>query len=236
MFNKPNFSFILILVFILLLLPISSFAQETATSNSVTTKVGNPSGGAPSSYNFVFYCQGDPRWQSLPQYNLGAGGCGPTSVAMVLNSFGVNINPLEVDKEFQSNIPPLRGYGDGPSYLPNQVAFGAYLDKKGFTLAPICNGRCTPKAVLDGVADYTKPDNGYLIIGSSQTYNCPLNCSKPTPHIFVIDKADVAAKTLNIRDPIDCTYGGDGSELSPGGYKRSVDSIDWYYVYAIKKK
>lgn len=64
-------------------------AGTPATATGVSGSVAN---------GFPYYSQGDPAWGQIPYGNKGtisSSGCGPSSMAMVLKSFGQNLTPKE---------------------------------------------------------------------------------------------------------------------------------------------
>lgn len=205
-------------------------AQETATSNSVTTKVGNPAGGAPSSFNFVYYCQGDPKWQnnSYECSNISKAGCGPTSLAMVLSSFGVNQTPADVASTFTQ-----KGWSDTRSchgsFMTAALQDSNYLPGLGFEVGPgLLKGSFLD---LTKAKSFTNPDNPadkYLIVGSSD--NFPLcHCG----HIFVVESLNITDQTVVIRDPNNCSR-VDGIEATGNRVYKVTDFI-WKYAFPIRK-
>lgn len=175
---------------------------------------------------FVYYCQGNIAWQ---QCSLGKAGCGPTSLAMVLSSFGINLTPPQVDQIFQDN--GWRSCGDSPTRLA-AVLQSLWLKDLGFEVGSnlIRGSSLDPsqaKAYLDG---------GYLIIASSHNYPCA-NCTavgKLVDHIFVVDAVDLSSNTVDIRDPNNCSY-ANGNDENQSNRVKSINSFAWLYAYPIKK-
>jgi hypothetical protein len=174
--------------------------------------------------NFVYYCQGNTQMQVC---RLGSGGCGPTSLAMVFNSYGLAMDPLAVDAEFRE-----RGWrtcsSDG-SMMVAALTTSDWVQSLGFHVGP--------DLVFNTILDLQQTEeflkNGYLIIGSSLEFPC-VKCSTPTnSHIFVIDGIDKATGIVSIRDPNNCSYADGNDEIAANRY-RHVSSFPWYYAYPIK--
>lgn len=185
-------------------------------SNKAVTKVGNPAASPQSSgvpipnpqKNFVPYCQGDPRWADV--CHMAGAGCGPTSLAMVLSSFGIPKTPLEVDQTFQDK--GWRGCGDYPSSMVTALA-SSWLHDLGFEVIKLSTGK------PDLTEAKTYVDYGYIIIGSTRG------------HIFVVDRVYPSENNMRVRDPELCN--------KPEGDIRDADlpwrSESWAYSYAIKR-
>ncbi|MBI2596412.1 hypothetical protein HYW46_06825 [Candidatus Daviesbacteria bacterium] len=205
------------------------FAQTVVKGLPVTTKVGNPTEGAPGGgilpgpTGFVYYCQGNTAWAST--CSLGVAGCGPTSMAMVLSSFGVVKTPPEVDREWG-----FRVCGDVGSSMEDALG-SSWLANLGFDKGPnIGQG-----SLNENLAKIFL-EQGSLIIGSSHAFPCA-NCKPGTTtvdHIFVVDGIDVAAGTVSIRDPNNCSY-ADGNDENPAKVIHKINEFTWAYAYPIKK-
>lgn len=65
---------------------VSDFTAEESTVNGIYN------------HNIELLLQWDSRWggKSYGNSTIGKGGCGPTSLAMIINSFGGNVTPLDV--------------------------------------------------------------------------------------------------------------------------------------------
>lgn len=158
---------------------------------------------------FVYYCQGDARWANA--CSMAYAGCGPTTMAMILASFGENITPFETDQIFINN--QWRSCGNYPSAMT--AAINNLLPDRGYTVRLLTYGN---PLNLQEAKEYI--DNGYLIIGSTSF------------HIFVVDDVNLARNTVHLRDPdTSCAY--------PNGYdspaNRPWGNESWYYAYAVKK-
>lgn len=224
-----NKSFVYI-VFLLLpfyfLTPVS-YAQ-TAESNAVSTRVGNPPTSFTTPTDRVFYCQGNPAWSN--QGCLGSAGCGVASIAMLLSSSGITMTPSDVLAEFQKHSG-WYSCTDG-STMEGAILPSNWLKDLGFTVAPICSN-CGRNLNTTLMKEYA--DKGYLFIGSSRTWPCA-NCKgglTTVNHIVMLEGVEPATDTVYVRDPNNCDY-GTGQEFSTNRQKDAA-SIDWYYVYALKK-
>lgn len=217
--------YLIIFLSVVSLIIVSPVDAQTVQSNEVTTKVGNapenerPGGPA----NFVYYCQGDPKWSNI--CSLGKAGCGPTSLAMVISSYGVVMTPPQVDDQFRKSWRPSCGSGsDEVSAITSQ-----WLSDLGFSHGPnIANG---------GVIDTAQLQNylarGYLIIGSSKTFPCA-NCVSldVVDHIFVVQQYNPNSNMVYIRDPNNCNY-GNGVENQDKRSHRVNGEFPWLYAYPI---
>lgn len=180
----------------------------------------------PNRTNFVFYCQGNTAWKN--NCSIGYAGCGPTSMAMVLSSFGLNMNPVATDQIFQKNN--WRGCGDFPSYMQPTIV-SSWLPSLGFKVGP----NIAYNKILDLRQAKNYLDQGFLIIGSSAQFPCA-NCSSAQliNHIFVVDGVDISSSTVSIRDPNNCSY-ADGNDENPAKIIKNVSSFSWLYAYPIGK-
>ncbi len=199
-------------------------------SNRVCTKVGDPQGGNPCGAdapivapgNFVHYCQNDPRWAQT--CGLSAAGCGPTSLAMVLSTFGLTCNgaqctPPEVDKLFAQNGHRACSAGAGSSMSGGALS-SQWLKGMGVVTGP----GLTSGGSLDYELAKRFINEGNIIIGS--TRNAPsCNCD----HIFVLQDVDPANKTVVVRDPV-CGLSDQGAFEKQYNY----NNISWLYAYPLK--
>lgn len=97
----------------------STDSQENqVSSNSYGSSFsGTSSGGTVTgdmANNFPYYNQSDPKWGSTPYGKSGtisSSGCGPTSMAMVLKSYGTNVTPVDTAAWSQQNGYRVEGSG-----------------------------------------------------------------------------------------------------------------------------
>ncbi len=174
----------------------------------------------------TFYCQGNTQWQNI--CSLGAAGCGPSSVAMVLTAFGLSLTPPDVDQVMRQR--GWRACGNADSSMKTAL-HSDWLPSLGFHVgAELVNNK-----ILDLEATKRALDNGAFIIASSQEFPC-VNCrsSLRIGHIFVIDGIDVERGLVSIRDPNNCSYTDGNDEIAKNVW-RSISEFPWYYAYPITK-
>ncbi|MCL4439496.1 MAG: C39 family peptidase, partial [Firmicutes bacterium] len=199
--------------------------------------------------NFVYYCQGSPQWQTStfncpppnpPVANVGNTGCGPTSLAMILSTFGVEVNPLQVWDVFRQNNW-ISCDGSAMVAVLTTPAGRDWLGTYGFTVGPDLVTGTPPNGILDAAAARQYIDQGYLIIASSQTF--PL-LSGNYGHIFVVQNVDPASQTYTLRDPANCSYSTGQEGPPPRSLTQSISMFSpsqlsggqgWAYAYPIKK-
>lgn len=179
--------------------------------------------------NFVYYCQGNTQWARI--CDLGGSGCGPTSVAMVLSSFGLNFDPPAVDAVFQQK--GWRRCGDSPSFMTPALT-SDWLPSLGFRVS----GNLVQGTVLDLVEAQKYIQAGAVIVASSREFPCA-NC-KPgkltVDHVFTVDNVDAKLATVSVRDPNNCSYAdGNDENQTPARRYFNVTAFPWLYAYAILK-
>jgi hypothetical protein len=189
-----------------LTLTVRATIPNTYVINQASTHVvgGRGAGDQPGSNDqasgFVFYCQGDPNWNQGNTCIQNAG-CGPTSLAMIMSTFGVKITPLEVDAVFQQN--GWRTGCDGASVYGAAIESN-WFTNQGFTVGPNVSPNGKPDLAL--MKQFL--DKGYIIYNGADNYPC-LGCiTKGTPvgHVFNIDAVDVAGNRVHVRDPNNCNF------------------------------
>lgn len=211
----------------------ASNSGSASSTSCVVTKVGNPKdpppplpancstsqggnssgssvGGGSSNYtgNFIYYCQGDPRWAN--SCDLGDAGCGPTSLAMIMSSLGVTVTPPQVDSVFQSS-GWRAGCGAGSDIY--SAITSSWFKSQGFQLGP--NLIAGDKPDLGKIQTYL--NQGYLIILNAFNYPCKgcINQFTPVGHILVVDGVDVAGNRMHTRDPNNCSWATGQENNSP---------------------
>ncbi len=199
-------------------------------SNSVSTRVGNPPVSAPGvSGKGTFYCQGNPAWSNTGC--MGTAGCGVASMAMALSALGIPKTPLDVLAEYQSH-PGWYSCGAG-STMTGAILPSNWLRDLGVAVAPICSscGKTLNTTIMKEYAD-----KGYVFIASSYKWPC-VSCSggghPEINHIVMLEGADPTNNTVFVKDPNNCSY-TTGAEFDTDRV-RGASSIDWAYVYALKK-
>ncbi|MBP9719580.1 MAG: N-acetylmuramoyl-L-alanine amidase, partial [Candidatus Levybacteria bacterium] len=184
-----------------------------AESNEVVTRVGNPAEENACGIDRVFYWQGDPKYQNI--CDMAGSGCGPSSMAMVLSSFGDTITPNQMDDVFRARN--WRPCTEGSNMIQ---AIKTYLPEKGYLYeaVPIAVG------LLDLAAAKQYLDNGWLIIGSTAN------------HIFVVYGVDEATNEVLLMDP--ARHENVNGVRRPNEYPwiRTDKERGWKYAYAVKKE
>lgn len=183
------------------------------------------------SANVHFYCQYDSHWTS-DSCNITSFGCDPTSLAMILSSFGrTDLNPSAVSAQ-NGNMGCDRNGTNNPQII-NSLEWAKSL---GFIVEN------SVASVYDFDVDRAKKfiDTGYLILGIAnvkfKTNATPDNGG----HSFVITDVDPKLKKLTVLDPTYCS--------SDSSYEIKVMSVSdifcdrslggmcgWLYALPIKK-
>jgi len=234
------------IIFLMILLTLISilyrastvYALTGVTTERVITSVGAPSGPPPifspspnsSSIpfeSFTFFCQKDTRWSGTPYAceSIAAAGCGPTSFAMVLSTFGKDYNPAQAAKLMSDKGFATCGSGSRMEYM---LQIRSFLNSIGLdpTDALTKSGQLDAD-LADKYLNPRDPKDKYLIIGSSARFpSC--NCN----HIFVVEDYNPDNKTITVRDPVNCT--NDGQERA-AGRSYPINSFNWLYAYGLKK-
>ena len=225
------------------------------TTGAVCTDQTKPTCCVPSSgnsnINFVYYSQYDPAWKPSG-CDIQSNGCAPTSIAMILSSFGVNMKPPDVGTK-------IGGGCSGPTYTsqwPSILSWIDSLDSQQFIHSQnlVSNGRFLT-SVANGYLN-----NGYIIVANADLYFASWCAPERSGHSFVITQVNTAANTATVYDPtlyfnycrkyntktrtINLTAGGCPSAYGTflGGKGSNIDlpqnvcSWSGYGVYAIKHK
>ena len=99
--------------------------DNTQPSNATAFPQGGDSTGESGSgntiNNFPYYNQGDPAWgqTGYGKGTIASSGCGPTSMAMVLKSYGFNVNPVDTSKYSLQHGFRTDGQGTSWDYFKN---------------------------------------------------------------------------------------------------------------------
>ncbi len=240
-------AFILLSVFIIVFsgLPLGADTSGIATISGAPTQPV-PSGGTPPIQpstppvagmhmfkgNARFYCQVDSQWNNA--CNVNYDGCGPTSVAMVTSSFGINYNPVQMSYIFRDVGAKTCNSGDDS----NRNYIG-WLKSNGFDVISVPNDQ-SGNLNLSEAAKYI--DTGYIILGSSLAAPCPPHppawgCKPPkttVSHLFVVDGVNPSGNSIAVLDPINCNTDHPG-EFSGSG-RTLNNSFGFLYALAIRKR
>lgn len=208
----------------------ASETSETPETQPQTQESTLTTEGATISTNFnSYFCQGASKWQS-PSCKLATFGCSPTSLAMILNSFGTKISPPEVANKYFDGAGCNR-----PTDVANYIS---KIQDIGFTVGPnLVNGN-----TLNTVQAEKFIKDGYLIIAASGPYSCTStnNCIGGTisGHEFVIQGVNLSQSSIIIRDPNSCTYGAAQDIENPLYNIKQVTFNNFgyfFHAYPIKK-
>lgn len=183
----------------------------------------------PVSINTVYYCQGNVDWKNT--CDIGYSGCGPTSTAMILSSFGIEETPADVAHEYATL--GFRQCGRDASdeiYAINSP----WMEGLGMEHGP--NLAADGKLDMQQLQQFI--DAGWLIIASSDKYPCYSSlCSTPDikiDHIVVIDGVDMANDKVHVRDPNNCSF-TDHNDENQANLFQDESAIPWIYAYPMKK-
>ncbi|MBI2600533.1 C39 family peptidase [Candidatus Daviesbacteria bacterium] len=199
-------------------------------SSVLSCQQGAPpsSAGFTNPEGFVYYCQGDPRWDNKSGCGIGQIGCGPTSLAMVFSSLGKAVTPDQMYQTFSSQNRINCAVG---SYMETILQDRAWMRDQGFEVGPrvVANGNLDLPRAKQYLAE------GYLIVGSSQTFPSYIS-NRTFPHIFVVNGVNIEDKTFSIRDPANCDY-STGVEVVSRQIKpaNGIGGLNWAYAYPIKR-
>ena len=133
-----------------------SKATQTAVGQYATTE-----------NNFPYYNQSDPKWGNV---NYGTGtisssGCGPTSMAMMLKSFGTNVTPVETADWSLRNGFRVPNQGTSWSYFPAvSKAYGINGTDLGKNINAVSDSLRNGKAVIASMKPYTFTKGGHFIV------------------------------------------------------------------------
>jgi hypothetical protein len=117
-----------------------------------------------------------------------------------MKTFGVDINPLQVDVVFQQN-----GWraGCGAGSDDYSAITSSWFTGQGFTIGPnLANGGLD----LEGMKSYL--DQGYIILVNANNYPCKgcVDQFVGVGHYITVDSVDVAGNRIHTRDPNNCSY------------------------------
>ena len=175
----------------------------------------------------VSYCQGASQWQFTPCGNLTSYGCGPTSMAMLSSSLGIQETPSDIAKIFLQ-----AGVGDYPSRNGALCsAFGLKgTDPFASAAIPWVKQNFQVAQNIGASSNFTQQakkyiDSGYLLYAGST------NWPGVGGHQVMITDADPNADTITVRDPNCSSANGPGERTVSG-----ASGLRWYAVYPIKRK
>lgn len=155
---------------------------------------------------FNYYCQYSSQWQS-PSCDIAGNGCGPTSMAMILSTFGdTKYTPTYTSHNVMGNQGcgyPTKCSSGGTYNLLNSCEDFVWTNLanlgyvKGYPVAK-WNGQLDTKLAKDYI------DKGYLLMSGADLYFATWQSLHHGGHSFVIANVDPAAKTALAYDPTFC--------------------------------
>jgi len=232
---NPEIVAILLAIAAVIIFFIIIFIAITGQGNSSTNGIGAQPGPPPTQgVSEVVYCQGREAWSSQV-YNDGtiaSAGCVPTSMAMVLSSYGgTTYNPGQIATMFHNNGWDY-GPGSGQKGTNPWRITSAWLNSIGFqrAQADIVNSYKSPAYLstkqLQLIKSYT--DAGWLLLAAVDGYNLPTRVNGP--HEVVIEDFDPQTNIITVRDPNspNCRSG------KPVSF--NVSNIRWYLIIPVKVK
>ena len=166
------------------------------SSNGITPPTPSPAPGPPPAQipNEVVYCQGREKWssQAYNDGNIAKTGCVPTSMAMVLSSYGgTTYDPGQIATMFHNNGWDY-GPGSGQKGTNPWRITSAWLNSMGFqrAQADVVNSSKSPTYLntkqLQLIKNYA--DAGWLLLAAVDGYNLPTRVNGP--HEVVIEDFD----------------------------------------------
>jgi len=195
---------LLFVIFIVVIIGQNNSPNQGGQQAMPSAQPGPPPTQGPSE---VVYCQGGESWskQVFDNGTIAKTGCVPTSMAMILSSYGMTqYNPGQVATIFDNNGwtygPGSGNFGTNPWKIN-----GAWLNSVGFKRAQtdIVNNWRTATILsanqLQQIKNYT--DSGWLLLSAVDGHNLPTRVNGG--HEVVIENADPQANTITIRDPND---------------------------------
>lgn len=144
--------------------------ENQISSNSYGTTFGSAGTGSvvgDMANNFPYYNQSDPKWGSTPYGKKGtisSSGCGPTSMAMVLKSYGSNVTPVDTAAWSQQNGYRVEGNGTAWTFF-NAIGKTNGLTTDQFSSTAVAKDYLSKKIPVIGSmrpGDFTK--GGHFIV------------------------------------------------------------------------
>jgi hypothetical protein len=238
-------SIFLILSFFLLSPLTKVQAQSTQTiQTTVGTPVGDGGGGS-SAGNIHFYCQygkvNESGVRTVYQYwntsgcNISGYGCGPTSTAMIMTTFGVTKTPTEV--ALNTHREGCGGDNGGLTAGEIQNYVAPYLKRNGFTIT----GNLVSSGNINVGAAKRYLDSGYIILGGGLVRYISGGNYKLGGHAFVVSGyKNTPEDSFDAYDPTFCSSAHPGGQrplydVNNSGLNGNNNVETWYYAYAIKK-
>lgn len=212
-----------------------------------TTKSDAPEkpAAAESKIKVYEFSQLDPQWGIDHNGWSKDATCGPTTVAMILKSFGVNTNPKEVDKEFL-RLGIRRSFADnnGDTYIRVDGKNGTggavdWLRKRQYEVIQLHDEQNSAKQQTNLKLMEKMITQGYLILTGAalrDEWGIPRGDPNwPVQHVFVIKGVDAGKGTFLVADPYP-TY-DDSDRKTKQARTRTLDQVyRLQYAYAVKPR
>jgi hypothetical protein len=222
---------LVIIIIVALFLVIITTILGQNNNNGVGAQPGPPPVQAP---NEVVYCQAREAWSNQP-YNDGtiaSTGCAPTSMAMILSSYGgTSYTPGQIATMFHDNGWDWRAGSGRRGTNPWRIT-SSWLDSMGFKRAQadivnnLRHGVILNTKQLEQIENYT--DAGWLLLAAVDGRNLPTRVNGG--HEVVIENANLQANTITIRDP------NDRNCRSGKTVTINASNVEWILITPIKVK
>lgn len=142
--------------------------KATTTSSGSTNYAGD---SADMLNGFPYLLQGDSRWGSIqyssvgdPSQTIASSACGPTSMAIILRSFGVDITPKETCQYALDNGMRTANSGTSWDFFPSIGSkYGITTEELGVSESGIVNSLKNAKPVIGSMGPGTFTQGGHFI-------------------------------------------------------------------------
>lgn len=188
----------------------------------------------PRPEGFVYYCQyggvnanGGLISSQRGKWDYGScsiqgSGCGPTSVAMILSTYGSAFTPTAISKDWGGI-----GCSEKTQMQTHDVTdMDAWLDQRGFRLGAEMFSYDEPHIIfLNRVEKFFSDNAGknyYIVAGAPVKINTNSGLVGPWGHWFVITGIDPATKDLFVMDPTFC----EGDHIGGARKLRDVNNFN----------
>ena len=143
--------------------------KKTTTTPSGSTNYAGDS--ADMLNGFPYLLQNDSRWGSIqyssvgdPSQTIASSACGPTSMAIILRSFGVDITPKETCQYALDNGMRTANSGTSWDFFPSIGSkYGITTEELGVSESGIVNSLKNAKAVIGSMGPGTFTQGGHFI-------------------------------------------------------------------------
>lgn len=149
----------------------SSSSSNTNSNNSSNTNSASAASDADMLNGFPYLLQSDPRWGSNPYTSIGdssqtiaSSACGPTSMAIILRSFGVDITPVETCQYALDNGYRTANSGTSWDFFPSiGNKYGITTEELGVSGDAIEKSLKDSKAIIGSMGPGTFTQGGHFI-------------------------------------------------------------------------